>query len=730
MAETHIKDLDITDYRFGESIVRYLTDKKTGQTALQLIPANKINDLATRPELLDLPELKRMNFEQPTWEVGSLVHLHLREDPQPASTGMTLRDGASVKRLRIDSQELIEGGDTKTVRTVLKTLEEENQPLKYECLHEVIYREGDQAFEIRTRFKNTSSQELTLEMLSSFSLDNLSPFQSGDGIGKINCYRQRGGWSLEGAIEKQSLEALGLERSWCGYFKESERYGQVGSFPVKRYFPFAAMEDSEAGVTWGARLAWAGSWQMEMSRVHDCVSLNGGLADFELGHWAKTIAPGESFDAPPAHIAVVDGDLEKLTHNLNQLQHHPANSQPAIEQDLPIVFNEWCTSWGHPDHENLLALADRLQDSGVKYLVIDAGWTEQVSEGISNQGGNGDWRVCPKAFPNGIDKTTAAIRERGLIPGVWFEFEVTTAGAHVYSPSFDDWHLKRHGEVIKTDGWRSFWDFRQARVIDYLTEKVIDFLRENDFGFMKVDYNGNIGFGCDGAESLGEGLRAHIEGMQNFFAKIRKELPELVIENCASGGHRIEPSMMGLTAMTSVTDAHECVEIPRIAANLRHALLPRQASIWATLHSTDSMQRLSYSLAATFLGRMCLSGPVHELDADQWQFTKDAMALYQRSAQVIKHGYSSFHGEVGRSVHNPTGTQAVLRLSDDQKSALLVYHSFDTPQKSTIELQLPSGQWEISGSVKTSEHAQVQNNQIKITELSPWEGGVLLLELN
>ncbi len=72
--------------------------------------------------------------------------------------------------------------------------------------------------------------------------------------------------------------------------------------------------------------------------------------------------------------------------------------------------------------------------------------------------------------------------------------------------------------------------------------KRIKLLAESGYGYLKVDYNENIGVGCDGAESLGEGLRQYVLGSQDYFRRIHEKLPDLVIENCASGGHRLEPS--------------------------------------------------------------------------------------------------------------------------------------------------------------------------------------------
>ncbi len=50
-----------------------------------------------------------------------------------------------------------------------------------------------------------------------------------------------------------------------------------------------------------------------------------------------------------------------------------------------------------------------------------------------------------------------------------------------------------------------------------------------------------------------------------FIEKVKEEVPGIVLENCASGGHRLEPKMMSVMSMASFSDAHECEEIPIIA---------------------------------------------------------------------------------------------------------------------------------------------------------------------
>ena len=60
-------------------------------------------------------------------------------------------------------------------------------------------------------------------------------------------------------------------------------------------------------------------------------------------------------------------------------------------------------------------------------------------------------------------------------------------------------------------------------------------LKECGFGYLKIDYNDTIGMGCDGGDSLGDGLYRKVEASRRFFEKIRQEVPGIVIENCSSG---------------------------------------------------------------------------------------------------------------------------------------------------------------------------------------------------
>ena len=126
--------------------------------------------------------------------------------------------------------------------------------------------------------------------------------------------------------------------------------------------------------------------------------------------------------------------------------------------------------------------------------------------------------------------------------------------------------------------------------------------------------------------------------------------------------------------MASFSDAHECPEIPIIAAALHRMILPAQSQIWAVLRAGDSLRRMNYSLVNTFLGVMCLSGDVTGLSPEQWRKAEEGIRFYRQVRRVIRDGVSAFFGEVSASWRHPEGWQAVVRQAGNE--TLAVIHTF------------------------------------------------------
>ncbi len=666
-------------YTFGDMECRYLLDSESRNVELLLIPAGM--------EILD--------WEQKKQAADSLIQVKKAGDVYPGgyAGGNTMRQSVTTTQLAYDEQCVEENERQIAVHTWMKGSD------GCRARHCLVWHKGGRYLECYTEFVNDGTETVSLEMLSSFSLGGITPFTAGDAHDSLMVHRIRSVWSMEGRLESRTMEELQLEPSWAGHAVRSERFGQAGSMPVNHYFPWLVIEDNRNDVFWGAQIMHNASWQMEVYRKDDGVSISGGLADREFGHWMKNLEPGEFFLSPMAILSVargggVDGIAQRMTSALEAY----VDAGPECEQGLPIVFNEYCTTWGCPSHENIRSTLDVVKDRGFSYFVIDCGWYKK--EGIPWDIMMGDYDVSKELFPEGLDKTVQAIKDANMKAGIWFEIENVGEAAKQYHNTAH--LLKRDGRVLTTT-MRRFFDMRDPWVEEYLTDKVIGTLLRYGFEYMKIDYNDTIGIGCDGSESLGEGLRQNMCASLAFIEKVKRSVPGIVLENCASGGHRLEPLLMSKMSMASFSDAHECEEIPVIAANLHRVILPRQSQIWAVIRKEDSLKRIAYSVANTFLGRMCISGDVTMLDDKQWGIIDAGIAFYQKIADIIKRGTTFFYGTRPGSYRNLKGWQGIVRVSENGR-AYALFHIF-TRQDDVVRMPLPGqGKWRITDSYSYGEY--------------------------
>ena len=641
---------------------------------------------------------------------ASLAHLHLSHH----NVGMlsnSFKCGESLYGLKFKEQTVREEGNSVTVITT------EEADEGYGIRHYLKWYKGEAGFEVSTEFYNSSKTDMTLELLTSASLDAISPCLDNEGSKDMLFHRFKAGWCMEGLHQVSNLSSLGLERAWATS-AESIKLGATGSRAVREYHPYAALEDTKNGIIWGVYLAHNASWQLELTRMVDGVSLSIGLADSTFGLWSKNIKSGESFLSPTAFVSVAKGSIAELSNRLLSMRHRAIDAYG--EEGIPVIYNDFVTTWGKPTEKALLNMADILSHGKTKYLVMDAGWYDDKKA-------IGDWVVKTEAFPSGMRAYADKIREKGMVPGIWMEFECADSKAEAFGPHLDHLKLTKNGRVIVGEvinGRReNFFDFRKPEVIEYLDEKVIKFLKENGIGYIKVDYNTIPGAGVDGEDSPGENLRQHNAAVRDFFIKMKREIPDLIIENCASGGCRLEPSMMDITAMSSASDTHEGYECAVVAANLHYLTPPRQNQIWCTLKPEYSAERFSYIISQGFLGRLCWSGLIAELDEARLREMFLAEELYERVSHIIKRGNSYIYRTAPVSFYTPEGTQAVVRYSEDGSEALVVAHSFNAAAPLEIELE---GSFKLKESLYSG-GMTLDGTRLTITPTTDFSGNVFYL---
>lgn len=633
----------------------YATDKQSGITTFVIVPEGMSEKISEDKILCNI----RLNYGKREPESMFQVAFAGDSPSRDFSAGVSYRNSETSLRMRMVKQDVVETSEGKEVITYLT-----DKKGGIEAEHHIYQKKGQSAIECWNKVTNISGRERILEYLPSFSLSYLTPFVNENDPDKIIMHRFRNYWSGECQKESLPVSHFAMEDSWSYYGYRMERFGQVGTMPARGFIPFVAMEDVQNSVVWAAMIDAPQSWQIEAGHRTCGLHMSGGLADYNYGHWRKTLQNGESFSTHSAFITAVQGSLEDACHTLTDYEWSRVDA-PECENSLPIIYNEFLYSNGNPTMENIKEQIPFCKECGVKYFVMDDGW---FTDPDKKNNYLGDWLVDKERFPNGLKEFSDYANENGMYSGIWYEFENVTDGAEI-SKKPELMHT-RDGMLIRHQD-RMFLDFRKQEVIDYLAERVIKEIKSSNIGYLKIDYNENIGLGVDGAESLGEGLRQHTDRVVEFYRRIKQECPELVIEICSSGGMRHEPLFVSLGSMVSFSDLHFNPEGAVVACNLHYIFHPRQLNVWSYIKTEFSEERTIYAVAQGMLGRMCLSGNLAGCSDSIKQLIKEGTAFYETIKGIIKDGktISIDCGSV-TSLCNIHSAFSLTRLSSDEQYAL------------------------------------------------------------
>ncbi len=633
-------------YIFGDTAVSYVETPVEGhenRTVIGLAVYPK--DAEIEPEKLCCDSLVQVAF---TGDEALIDY----------TLGVTMRNRTSTL-LHVERQ--MREGDT--VTTVLS----DGNGNTY--THALEYSPKTGVFTTHVRYTNHSDMVRTLEMLSSFSLSGISSVAGGckNTMG-LTLTRMTSAWSRECRLKTESFSALGFDMSWARYGVKVEKFGQVGSMPNRGYYPFAAVGDNTFCL--GVQIEAPYSWQIELYEEKETCALSGGLGDFESAHWRKEILPGESFTTDKAFFTL-QKDLNTVCNALVHEQDRRL-SVPQSEEEMPVMYNEYCATWGNPTEELMLKMIDALAPfPQIKYFVIDSGWYKPEDKGWCNA--IGDWNINRTIFPD-LSLISKRAKERGMKAGIWYEFEIAGRDSETFHQK--DMLLHRDGSLLTSKN-RRFLDLRTEEAESFLQEKLLRQLRENGFGYIKIDYNDNIGVGCDSEDgaALGEGGRQVTEASLEWLTKLKDGIEGLVIENCSSGGSRIEPKRMNLVSMCSFSDAHECAEIPLVAANVSRVIPARQSQIWAVLRENEPDARTIYSLCAAMMGRICLSGDILKLSADKIALIQRGLAFYEAVKEIVRRGDILLIDNSVEYYRDPKGRQIYIKEWRGQK--LVIVHFLD-----------------------------------------------------
>jgi alpha-galactosidase len=474
-----------------------------------------------------------------------------------------------------------------------------------------------------SEIRNNGTHTYPLEYLSSFALTGVMGNPGTERDKGVIVHIPHNTWYGEAQWKSYGLNDLGYDVV-NDFSMKRIRLSNTGSWGTCEYLPMGSLENTNLKETVSWQIETSGSWNWELSDMDNALYLQLSGPSEQENHFLKLLKPEESFSSVPCAVTFVHGDfaesIRRLTHYRRIIR------RPSEEmRHPPVIFNDYMNClMGDPTTEKEYPLIDRAAELGCQYYCIDCGWYDDGFwwDGV------GEWLPAKGRFPGGIKEILDYIRDRGMIPGLWLEIEVMGIRSPLVENIPHSWFFCRSGVPIIDHG-RYQLDFRNQDVVSFADSIVDRLVNDYGVGYIKMDYNINAGIGTDfNADSAGEGLLSHTRAYLRWIDRIFDRYPHLVIENCGSGGMRMEYSLLSRHSIQSVTDQTDYLKMAAIACNCMTAVTPEQAAIWSYPVQRDDREEVVFNMVNAILFCIHQSGRLLGLSAECLDLIREGIGFH------------------------------------------------------------------------------------------------------
>ena len=402
------------------------------------------------------------------------------------------------------------------------------------------------AIEWKLTFKNnsgTNSPQITKVMAADADLRGGSGF---------TLYTARGSNALSSDF---SLQKVAL--------KEDSTYRYVpagGRSSSKTAFPFYNLASEGRGVMFS--IGWTGTWFADFELSEASLHLDAGMLNTDL-----YLLPKEEIRTPMVSMLFWSGadriDGNNLFRRFVLAHHSPRNGkgeliQPPLSSGFDYGDPEPCNEYSGFTEKFAHAVIERQEQFNLTPEVywLDAGW--YAGAGTFNTVGKdwynsvGSWYADSARFPHGLRPIADDVHRVGAKFMVWLEPE------RVYDSTFI---AERHPEWLLNlkDSPQHLLNLGNPEALKWLTKYIGDFFEENGIDYYRQDFNINPDSFWAAADEPGrKGITEirYIEGLYRYWDDLHLRFPDMLIDNCSSGGRRFDMETIGRSMPLWRTDCH------------------------------------------------------------------------------------------------------------------------------------------------------------------------------
>jgi alpha-galactosidase len=434
-----------------------------------------------------------------------------------------------------------------------------------------------------------------------------------------------------------------------------------------RILPISMVADERGAGLWFG-MEWSGAWVHRFQGPRWSGSTSVQPDELSIEAWVASarpvLRPGEQLTLPPVHFGFFDHGFDDATNRLRRYLYERVC--PALDGRPPLpalTYDHWFGIGNKFDEALLERQLDRAAELGLEYFVLDGGWNHgQFPEGVGN------WFPDRTKFPHGIENLSAKVRQRGMKFGLWIEPE----RAHRSSR----WAVE-HPEMFIDIG-ASFLHLNLARrdaqdlVIGFLTE----LFDRAAVKWTRWDYNIDPMPYWNKADPTGRIQFDYMQGLYRVLDVLMERFGDLLIENCASGGRRLDIGTMRRAHSCWFSDETFSPETCRYMQLNANRFLPGHlcnSSIMAIRGDGDGGLG-AYDAISRMAGTLLFGGDIAGWSPELTAIMRRNVALFRQVRPLLVQDYYHLLPSPAHWADWDAG-QFVSR--DRRESMLLVFRGFD-----------------------------------------------------
>jgi len=301
-------------------------------------------------------------------------------------------------------------------------------------------------------------------------------------------------------------------------------------------------------------VGWTGQWQADFFLADGGVGVQLGMqvCDFIL-------KKDEEYDYVSASAYFYDDGFLNGHNGFRKYMKTLTPMGTGSRSKLPPICTGTCGGMAEWKHLELIGMFSGL---GTDVYWMDSGWFGHLplegAEGSSQWYEHvGNWNINKTAHPSEFGKIKAACEKAGLKPLLWFELERAMEDSDEYK-KHPEWFLGRNDADPSNNQYLLNLGIAEAR--DYFFGIFSDVAEKSGLKWYRPDFNVDAlpymrNNDCDGRRGITE--LGYINGLYAFLDRILQTYPDMMIDNCAGGGNRMDIEMQKRT-MTLWRSDYNC----------------------------------------------------------------------------------------------------------------------------------------------------------------------------